>query len=67
MELDTPPMRLANATTVAKTGKNAGREKLCMDCAFCGFKNDCFGSLSAEPIPSGKITNYFVDNIGGSF
>jgi hypothetical protein len=63
MESDTPPMRLAKATTLTKQGE----EKLCMTCAFCNFKNDCYGSLIARPIPSGKITNYFVDNKGASF
>jgi hypothetical protein len=63
MESDTPPMRIANATTMTKSGE----EKLCMTCAFCGFKEDCYGSLEARPIPSGKITNYFVDNKGASF
>ena len=64
MESDTPPMRLANATTFSKA---EGKEKLCMTCAFCGFKEDCYGSLIAKPIPSGKITNYFVDTVGASF
>ena len=63
MESDTPPMRLAKATTLTKQGE----EKLCMTCSFCGFKKDCYGSLIARPIPSGKITNYFVDNVGASF
>ena len=57
MESDTPPMRLANATT---WNKAKTEEKLCMTCAFCGFKEDCFGSLEERPIPSGKITNYYV-------
>ena len=59
MELDTPPMRLANATT---WNKARTEEKLCMTCSFCGFKEDCYGkgNLDARPIPSGKITNYFV-------
>tara|TARA_R100001480_G_scaffold20350_1_gene30028 strand:+ start:1922 stop:2725 length:804 start_codon:yes stop_codon:yes gene_type:complete len=57
MESDTPPMRLPNATT---WNKAKTEEKLCMTCAFCGFKEDCFGKLDARPIPSGKITNYFV-------
>ena len=64
MESDTPPMRLANATTFSKA---EAKEKLCMTCAFCGFKEDCYGSLIAKPIPSGKITNYFVDTHGSSF
>jgi len=64
MESDTPPMRLVDAT---KFSKAEGKEKLCMNCAFCGFKEDCYGSLIAKPIPSGKITNYFVDNVGASF
>jgi hypothetical protein len=41
-----------------------------MTCAFCGFKQDCYkevGGLEARPIPSGKITNYYVDNRGASF
>ena len=66
MESDTPPMRVANATTFSKKGE----EKLCMTCAFCGFKQDCYkevGGLEARPIPSGKITNYYVDNRGASF
>ena len=66
MESDTPPMRIANATTFSKKGE----EKLCMTCAFCGFKQDCYkevGGLEARPIPSGKITNYYVDNRGVSF
>ncbi len=59
MESDTPPMRLANATT---WNKAKTQEKLCMTCAFCGFKEDCYGAgnLDARPIPSGKITNYYV-------
>ena len=64
MKSDTPPMRLANATTFSKA---EAKEKLCMTCAFCGFKEDCYGSLIAKPIPSGKITNYFVDTHGSSF
>ena len=64
MESDTPPMRLANATTFSKA---EAKEKLCMTCAFCGFKEDCYGSLIAKPVPSGKITNYFVDTQGSSF
>ena len=64
MESDTPPMRLANATTFSKA---EAKEKLCMTCAFCGFKEDCYGSLLAKPIPSGKITNYFVDTQGANF
>ena len=63
MESDKPPMRLAKATTLTKQGE----EKLCMTCSFCNFKNDCYGSLIARPIPSGKITNYFVDKQGASF
>ena len=61
MESDTPPMRLANATT---WNKAKTEEKLCMTCAFCGFKEDCFGKLEARPIPSGKITNYYVTGAG---
>jgi len=64
MESDTPPMRLANSTTFSKA---EAKEKLCMTCAFCGFKEDCYGSLIAKPIPSGKITNYFVDTLGANF
>ena len=64
MEADTPPMRLANATTFSKA---EAKEKLCMTCAFCGFKEDCYGSLIAKPVPSGKITNYFVDTQGSCF
>ena len=64
MESDTPPMRLANATTFSKA---EAKEKLCMTCAFCGFKEDCYGSLIAKPVPSGKITNYFVDTQGANF
>ena len=63
MESDTLPMRLANATTLNKAKTE---EKLCMTCAFCGFKADCFGSMAARPIPSGKITNYYVSN-GANF
>jgi len=63
MKSDTPPMRIAKATTLTKQGE----EKLCMTCSFCGFKEHCYGSLIARPIPSGKITNYFVDNVGASF
>jgi hypothetical protein len=64
MESDEPPMRIAKATTYSKA---EGKEKLCMDCAFCGFKEDCYGSLVAKPVPSGKITNYFVDTHGADF
>ena len=64
MESDTPPMRLANATTFSKA---EAKEKLCMTCAFCGFKEDCYGSLIAKLVPSGKITNYFVDTQGANF
>ena len=64
MDSDTLPMRLANAT---KFSKAEGKEKLCMTCAFCGFKEDCYGSLIAKPVPSGKITNYFVDTVGANF
>ena len=65
MESDTPPMRLAGATT---WNKAKTQEKLCMTCAFCGFKEDCYGkgNLDARPIPSGKITNYYV-NEGANF
>lgn len=62
MELGTPPMRLANATTINKRGD----EKLCMNCSFCGFKDECFNhALQAKPL--GKITGYFVDPIKGNF
>ena len=63
MLMDTPPERVAGATTFTKKGE----EKLSMTCGFCSYKKDCYGSLKARPIPSGKITNYFVDNIGGDF
>ena len=65
MESDTPPMRIANATT---WNKAKTQEKLCMTCSFCGFKEDCYGkgNLDARPIPSGKITNYYV-NEGANF
>ncbi len=63
MELDTPPMRLANATTV---NKKTGQERLCMTCSFCGYKDECFNhNLQAKP--TGKITSYFVDPIKGNF
>ena len=62
MESDTPPMRIANATTF---NKKTGEERLCMNCAFCGYKEHCYDSISARQ--TGKITSYFVDNIGGSF
>ena len=63
MELDTPPMRLANATTI---NKKTGEEKLCMNCSFCGFKDECYNNtLTSRPL--GKITGYFVDPIAGNF
>lgn len=61
MELDEPPMRLAKASTVGKDG----RERLNMDCAFCGHKENCFGHLKKET--KGKFTSYYVDEVGGSF
>ena len=61
MELSTPPMRIAKATTVGKDG----RERLNMNCAFCGHKENCFGSLCKET--RGNFTSYFVDEVGGSF
>jgi hypothetical protein len=63
MDLDTPPMRLANATTI---NKKTGEEKLCMNCSFCGFKDECYdNALTSRPL--GKITGYFVDPIAGNF
>jgi hypothetical protein len=61
MELDTPPMRLAKATTLGKDG----RERLNMNCAFCGHKENCYGSLRKET--RGKFTSYYVDNVAGNF
>lgn len=61
MELDEPPMRIAKATTVGKDG----RERLSMDCAFCGHKENCYGSICKET--KGKFTSYFVDKVAGSF
>lgn len=62
MVLDTPPMRLANATSF---NKKTGEEKLCMTCAFCGYKEDCYGSLNSRM--TGPIMSYFIDNTGGDF
>jgi hypothetical protein len=63
MELDTPPMRLANATSVSK---KTGEERLCMNCAFCGFKDTCYDhKLSARQ--TGKILSYYVDPVLGNF
>lgn len=61
MELDEPPMRIAKATTVGKDG----RERLSMDCAFCGHKENCYGHICKET--KGKFTSYFVDKVAGSF
>jgi len=61
MELDTPPMRIAKATTVGKDG----RERLNMNCAFCGHKESCYGAVCKET--KGKFTSYFVDNLAGNF
>ena len=62
MELDKPPMRVANATTFEKSGK----ERLSMTCSFCGFKEHCYeGHL--EAVDRGKITNYYVDTEKGNF
>jgi hypothetical protein len=61
MELDTPPMRLAKATTLDKDG----RERLNMNCAFCGHKENCFGAVTE--ITKGKFTSYYVDSVAGSF
>ena len=63
MELDTPPMRIANATTVSK---KTGEERLCMNCAFCGFKDECYNN-SLTSRPTGKITSYYVDPVAGNF
>lgn len=61
MDSDTPPMRLAKATTLDKSG----RERLSMNCAFCGHKENCYGSVCKET--KGKFTSYFVDKVAGSF
>jgi hypothetical protein len=63
MDSDTPPMRLANATTV---NKRTGEEKLCMNCAFCGHKDVCYDNTLVSR-PTGKITSYFIDNVAGNF
>jgi len=63
MEMDTPPMRLANATTM---NKKTGEERLCMNCSFCGHKDTCFNNALTSR-PTGKITSYFVDPIAGNF
>ncbi len=63
MDSDTPPMRLANATTVSK---KTGEEKLCMNCAFCGHKDTCYDHKLTNR-PTGKIISYFVDPIAGDF
>jgi len=63
MELGTPPMRLANATTI---NKKTGEEKLCMNCAFCGHKDTCYDNTLVSR-PTGKITSYFIDNVAGNF
>ncbi len=63
MDSDTPPMRLANATTVSK---KTGEERLCMTCAFCGYKDECYNNqLTAKQ--TGKIVSYYVDPMGGNF
>jgi len=62
MELDTPPMRIAKATSISKEGE----ERLNMDCAFCGFKDECYDHKLVSK-PAGKITAYYVDNQGGDF
>ena len=62
MEMDEPPMRLANAT---KLDKRENKQQLCMDCAFCGHKENCFGHISKKSYA--KFTNYYVDDIGGNF
>ena len=62
MELDTPPMRIARATSFEKSG----RERLSMTCSFCGYKEHCYdGHL--EAVDRGKITNYYVDTEKGNF
>jgi len=63
MESDTPPMRLANATTVSK---KTGEERLCMNCAFCGYKDECYNNQLTTK-QTGKILSYYVDPIGGDF
>ena len=63
MESSIPPMRLANATTVSK---KTGEERLCMTCAFCGYKDECYNNqLTAKQ--TGKIVSYYVDPMGGNF
>ncbi len=63
MELDTPPMRLAQATTVSK---KTGEERLCMTCAFCGYKDACYNNKLTSR-QTGKIVSYYVDPLGGDF
>jgi len=61
MELDTPPMRIAKGSTVGKDG----RERLNMNCSFCGHKENCYGSLTS--ITKNGFTSYYVDQVAGSF
>jgi hypothetical protein len=63
MELDTEPMRLANATLI---NKKTGEERLCMNCSFCGFKDVCYNNTLTSR-PTGKIMSYFIDPIAGNF
>ena len=61
MDSDTPPMRLAKGSTVGKDG----RERLNMNCAFCGHKESCYGALTSTT--KGAFTSYYVDQVAGSF
>jgi hypothetical protein len=61
MQLDTPPMRIAGATVIDK-----GKAKLCMQCAFCGYKEHCYGALEEKTYASGMKV-YYAGTMGGDF
>ena len=65
MGLDTPPMRLEKATKTVNHRDGTQSVQLSMDCAFCGHKESCFGSLTKKQ--SGNFITYTVDEVGGGF
>ena len=63
MESDKPPMRLAKATSFEE---KSGRERLCMTCSFCGYKDICFDNSLIKQ-KGYKVESYYIDKIKGNF